>query len=366
MLTLRLIENPFRYAARFRRSAGASLALGGAATAAAVSVGAALLVVLPAPVGHGPAAPALKVTAGPPPTGQNVVLYDAAVQQLFAQVQAAVAASVDTKAVPSNLDPPLADTASEGTRVENKGCVLNFLDVDQPECATGDTASSTTVALVGDSNAAMWSAAFQQVATQRRWRLETLSKGGCPMLDLPIYNAVLHRGYTECAQWRGKVINRLRTERPALIVLSMSRRYGTRYDSASSFNAYDPAWIDSLIREVQQLRATGAKVLVLGPIPDPNSWVANCLSGHLDDATACSLRTSKAVNQAGIAAEAAATKTTGGQYDDLTELFCTVERCPAIVGNTLVYQNASHLTVEYVRLLTPVIGALVDRAFVSG
>ena len=92
---------------------GRSLALGGAATAVAVCVGVALLVVVPDPVGRGPAAAALTVTAAPPPTGHNIDAYDAAVQHAFAQVQAAVAASADLKAVPSNLDPPLADAAAE-------------------------------------------------------------------------------------------------------------------------------------------------------------------------------------------------------------------------------------------------------------
>ena len=68
---------------------------------------------VPNPVGRGPAAPTLTVTAAPVPTGQNIDLYDAAVQDAFAQVQAAVAASADLKAVPSNLDPPLADAAAE-------------------------------------------------------------------------------------------------------------------------------------------------------------------------------------------------------------------------------------------------------------
>ena len=66
-----------------------------------------------------------------------------------------------------------------------------------------------------------------------------------------------------------------------------------------------------------------------------------CLSGHLDDATACSSPRSTAVNQAGIATESAATKAGGGQYDDLTELFCTADRCPVIVGNTMVYFDES-------------------------
>ena len=113
VLTLHLIENPLRFAAPLRRSAIGSLALGGAATAVAVCVGVALLVVVPTPVGRGAPAAALTITAAPPPTGHNIDAYDAAVQHAFAQVQAAVAASADLKAVPSNLDPPLADAAAE-------------------------------------------------------------------------------------------------------------------------------------------------------------------------------------------------------------------------------------------------------------
>ena len=63
----------------------------------------------------------------------------------------------------------------------------------------------------------------------------------------------------------------------------MWRGYGAGYGYVSGFTPYDPAWIDSLTRLVQQLRGIGAKVLVLGPIPDPRSVVPICLSGHLDD-----------------------------------------------------------------------------------
>ena len=60
------------------------------------------------------------------------------------------------------------------------------------------------------------------------------------------------------------------------------------------------------------------------------------------------------MNQSGIAAESAATKAGGGQYADLTELFCTADRCPVIVGNTLVYFDRNHMTLEYSRALAPV------------
>jgi SGNH domain (fused to AT3 domains) len=71
------------------------------------------------------------------------------------------------------------------------------------------------------------------------------------------------------------------------------------------------------------------------------------------------MRRSTALNQPGIAAESAATKA-GGHYVDLTGLFCTTDCCPVIIGNTLVYLDKGHLTIEYSRLLEPVIGALAD------
>jgi peptidoglycan/LPS O-acetylase OafA/YrhL len=361
-LTLRFIENPIRFAAPVRRSALRSLVVGGVATALAVCVAVGLLMSIPSPVGQGTPVKALTVTVPPTTAGDTADAYDAAVQSAFAQVQDAVAASANLAAVPSNLKPSLAAAAAENPLAYFKGCLRNFLDADQPECVSGDAASETRVALVGDSTAAMWIPGFWQLADQQRWRLETLTKGGCPMLDLPITNPFLRRNFTECDKWRDLVISRLQRDHPGLIVLSLWRKYGVPYDFPAGITSYDPAWLGSLTRLVQRLRGTGAKVLVLGPAPDPHSVVPTCLSGHLADAVACAPPRSTAVNDPGIAAEAAATKSGGGQYADLTALFCTAERCPVIIGNTVVFHDANHLTFEYARALAPVMGALADRA----
>jgi len=363
VLTLRFIENPLRFAPAVRRSPGRSLALGGVATAVAVCVGVALLVVVPTPVGRGAPAAALNVTTAAVPAGSDAAAYDAAVQHAFAQVQAALVASVDLRAVPSNLDPQFADVEAEQNAYMGSGCLRSPLQGGQPECAAGDTASSTTVALVGDSHAAIWNPAFERVATQRRWRLETLEKAACPLMDVRVDNPFRRvvEVFEHCEQWRAQIMARLRAEHPRLVVVSAWRGYGSD-EQLTGFTAYDPAWLDSLTRLIRQLRGIGAKVLVLGPVPDPHTTVPICLSAHLDDATACVPRRATAVNPSGIAAEAAAARAAGGQYADLTDLFCAGDRCPVIVGNTLVYVDASHLTFEYSRRLAPVMGALADRA----
>ncbi len=370
-LTLRFIEDPLRFSARLRRSPLASLALGGAATAVAVCVG----VALPGggasnPVALGPAARPLIITAEPIPPGSNMEVHDAAVQHVFAQVQAAVAASAELKGVPSNLDPPLTDQAAQLKAILTNGCLRLPLQDGQPECAAGDTASTTTVALIGDSEAAMFNPAFQQVAAQRHWRLEMMAKAACPIVDLPFANRLLN-GLAEqlqgCARWRAEIVARLRAERPQLIVLSSARLYGAEGTGMwlPSFDSYNQAWIDRLSRLVRQLRGAGAKVLVLGPTPVPGTSVPTCLSVNLDDATACS--TSPDVSSGpGMAAESVATNAGGGQYADLTELFCTANRCPVIIGNTMVYFDTRHLTREYSERLAPAMGVLADRALARG
>ncbi|WP_084531707.1 acyltransferase family protein [Nocardia miyunensis] len=358
MLTYWTIENPVRFAASLRNSAVRSLACGGACTAVAVSVALALLVLVPAPVGHGAAAPSLVLTPRPMSPAPALDPHDEAVRQLMAQAQSAVEASTQIRSVPWNLSPSLGDAPGDKADVFNNGCVRSWREVGQPECASGDPNSATTVALVGDSHAAMWNPALEPIAAARHWRLETLSKVTCPLLDLHITSPYLGREFTECEQWRGQVMARLRAEHPRLIVVGMSRRYGGDF----GFVSYDRAWVDALARLVAQLRAIGSTVLVLGPIPDPHTTVPTCLSGHIDDASACEPTRPVAVNDAGVAAERKAAEAGGGQYAELTPLFCTAVSCPFIVGNTLVYRDDNHLTVSYARVLTPVIGALTDRA----
>jgi peptidoglycan/LPS O-acetylase OafA/YrhL len=367
-LTMRYLENPLRFSPTIRNSAWRSLGLGAVATAIAVCVGLGLLKVVPSPVGHGAPATPVAFTATPAlAAGSDIGAYDAAVQQAFAEVQAAVAASIGPRPVPSNLTPPLDDLTGEQRNFTYNGCLRTPYEAGQPECPMGDTASTTTVALIGDSHAAMWTPAFQEIATQRHWRLDMMAKEACPIMDVEVGGAFrrLIEDLQHCQQWRTEVMDRLKAQHPRLVVMSVWRGYGID-ETMTGFRGFNPAWIDSLTPLVQQLRGTGAQVLVLGPLPSPHANVPICLSGHLDDAAACALDRSAAVNQSGIAAEAAAVKAGGGEYVDLSDLFCTAERCPVVVGNTLVYMDVSHLSIAYSRLLTPAIGALSDRALAPG
>jgi SGNH domain (fused to AT3 domains) len=76
----------------------------------------------------------------------------------------------------------------------------------------------------------------------------------------------------------------------------------------------------------------------------------------------CSPARSVALNDNGTAALTAIAKAGGAEYADLSELFCTAERCPVIVGNTRVYRDDNRVTSEYAELLGPKLGELANRA----
>ncbi len=351
-VTLRYVERPVRYSVRLRRSSVSSLALGSAVTAVAVCAALLLPLVVRAPVGHGaPAAAAVTHDVERP----RAVPHATAV----AQIHAAVTAAAHRTDVPANLTPSLDEAAADKPGVFLDGCVRSWLEVGVPLCESGDAAAPATVALVGDSHAAMWEPALEPVARERHWRLLTMAKVTCPLQDLAIRSPYLGRGYAECVQWRTEVMRQLAAERPKLVVLGMSRRYGTDF----GFTAYGRPWLDALGDLVTELReSTGARVLVLGPVPDPHSVVPVCVSGNLDDALACAPARSAALAADGIAAEAATTRSAGGQYVDLSGFFCTAEICPVIIGRDLVFRDDNHVTTTYARTLSTVVAGPVLAA----
>jgi hypothetical protein len=276
---------------------------------------------------------------------------------LTAQVNAVVAQSVGTQEVPSNLAPPLSDAAADIADPFRNGCMLTWTASRQAACAYAHTTSPTTVDVIGDSHATQWFPALDQVARERQWRLQVWTKVTCPPVDLPITSPVLGREYTECEQWRSALLDRIRAERPAVVILGMARHYDAQY----GFSVYSPEWLAGLTRMVADIRAAGSAVAVMGAIPKPPSNVPTCLSVNLASATECTFDSSSNVDLAGIAAEQAATAAGGGYYFDIVTLFCAAGRCPGIVGNTLVYRDDNHLTTAYAAWLAPVIGAYIDE-----
>jgi SGNH domain (fused to AT3 domains) len=282
---------------------------------------------------------------------------EARLAKLSAPVLDAMAKAAGARTVPANLDPPLASAHADQPRPVADGCLIRWLGTGSGPCRYGANGSRRTVVLFGDSHALQWFPALERAANARRWRLVSLTKTTCPPVELSFWSPVLGRPYRECDQWRANMLARIRAERPSVVVLGAARHYGDVY----RFQVYGQPWRSGLARTVRQLRATGARVLVLGPTPKPRVDVPDCLAEHLRDARACTTPRPVAVNVAGVGAERRAVVAAGGAYLDVTPWLCTRSTCAVMVGNLLAYRDDNHLSTAYTIWLAPLLGYQLDQ-----
>jgi hypothetical protein len=368
LVTLRTVENPIRFPSGRLLHARTALMGGGAITAFAVAVAGTTAVAVKSPQGSTAVAPTRALPApvdAPADRRANEPEAAAAtspinpVDAVTAPVIAEVARSVTARNVPANLRPALPEAHADKARPFVDGCHVDYRGSRSPRCAYGSTDAATTIVLFGDSHATQWFPALEALASVRGWRLEVLTKTTCPPFELSLTSPVLKRDYRECDAWRADALDRIRAERPAVVLLGAARHYEARH---YGFQVYGPEWTAGLTETVRQIRAAGAAAIVLGQTPKPTVDVPSCLSEHLTSMTGCTTPTATAVSPDGAQTERAAAGAAGAHYVDTPRWICTPEACAVAVGDLLVYRDDNHLTTAYAGWLAPALAAEIDVA----
>jgi hypothetical protein len=95
--------------------------------------------------------------------------------------------------------------------------------------------------------------------------------------------------------------------------------------------------------------------------PYPGKNIPGCLSAHPSAVRSCGFALSVSLDagrQEAIRRVGAATAT---RVITATPWLCTATTCPAVIGNTLVYRDNSHLTATYSKVLGGVLGRELDK-----
>lgn len=253
-----------------------------------------------------------------------------------------------TSYVPSNLKPSLATASESVPRIYSDGCHLSAAETESPRCEFGDTASSKTVALFGDSHAAQWFPALEQAAEQNEFALRSFTKSACPsiIVDILLHNA----RYSACDDWRSAAISQINELKPEMLVVSNLARY-TAMDGNPVTTAM---WADGYA-ELRARIDPSIAIAVIADTPHFDATPALCLDKNLNSADECSISPAEAIDMSFAAADEESSAVIGATYVDLTGYFCTTESCGVIVDSTLVYRDSHHITVEYSRLLSEVL-----------
>jgi peptidoglycan/LPS O-acetylase OafA/YrhL len=265
--------------------------------------------------------------------------------------------------VPADLIPSLTRARDDIPAIYDNGCHLSQASTTIADCAFGEVASGTTVVLFGDSHAAQWFPALERLARQRSFRLVSLTKSGCTPAWITVWNSNLKRAYTECDDWRDRVLERVAAEEPDLVIVASSHPYPSAGNGGPAEPDDGQALAAGLVSTLDRLVGLAGTVALIADTPKFDFDPPDCLSAHLDDMLACTRPRAAMLDATWLETEAAIAREAGAAFVDPTDWACPTDPCPAVVGRYLVYRDTHHLATPYVVALAErLAAALPDPA----
>ncbi|NUT22832.1 MAG: acyltransferase [Hamadaea sp.] len=215
-------------------------------------------------------------------------------------------------------------------------------------CAYGDPSAKTRVAIVGDSHAAMLLPGLKSQLKTRGWRLDAYVGWGCQWMRTGT-------GST-CDGAMRDIQKALMTGKAYDVVLVTAARQRTAQDKSWVSQMYADAW--------RPVAERGSKIVVVADSPAVDQSALDCVlrigfSPAKDD---CSTPVSHAFSETDPLL-GAARLVDGTAVVDLRSFYCKSSRCPAVIGNVIVYRDTvGHITSTFSRTLGPYLVDAVARA----
>jgi peptidoglycan/LPS O-acetylase OafA/YrhL len=257
----------------------------------------------------------------------------------------------------------VTDWPEQPARIENEAysdeCDVTRLDTTSPMCEFGNPDAPRTVVLFGDSHAAMWIPAFDQVGDAADWRVVQLTKPGCIVPDFPNYSNALGREYTECAEYRQFALEQIEEIQPDMVVVTSARKGVMLSDNGEptkDAGSIQTAWSDGLDRTLGEIRPNTDRLVVLGDIAYANEPGLDCLAANPNDADKCHVPFDEAVLADHNRMEEEIALANNAEYVDLIPLFCTDDTCPAVIGGLTTRRDALHVNENYALWLSQALG----------
>ncbi len=325
-LTKRFIEDPIRFNRKFSRKPSAALL--GAGVAMTSTTAAAVALVL--------STPTLADEAPTQAIGAEALEGDVAATD----DEASVALPTSGPVYP---EPALAP--EDVPELYDDGCQVPQDSTDVITCDYGDTTAGRVIALVGDSKVGQWLPAFDEIGQDQGFIVRTYTKSACTWTEATLQ--LQSEPYDECREWGQQVKAELmKGDLPSVIVVSGGSDEAIDADGGTSMSAlvegYEQYWT--------QVLAAGIPVVALADNPHPGFSVYECVEDNPDDFSKCDFE----VREGGgtPALREAMNAVEGVSMIDLTDRICIDSRCPAVIGDVLVYRQGSHITATYARTLS--------------
>ncbi|APZ35036.1 hypothetical protein BOH66_12875 [Microbacterium aurum] len=226
---------------------------------------------------------------------------------------------------------------------------------------SNESGPKSNVWVVGDSHAQQWQGAVFELARREGWIVTLAYRGHCPPADVAYigFRTVLSAGEVSgCREWSRAVTGAVEEARPEMVFTGMAARQYL-VDDGSGRSAAEQM-IDGMTSDWAAWSSVGSRVIAMadppfnGEVRDPD-----CVILNTQDPVACARPRSEAQPADPVVSAVSRMGDERVSLVDLTDHFCDVDTCYAVVGGVPVYYDADHLNLVYVRMLADDIAGAV-------
>jgi peptidoglycan/LPS O-acetylase OafA/YrhL len=248
---------------------------------------------------------------------------------------------------PAPLLPPPVEVYEDWVRIEHWDCTpmaafpMDVCAQPLPPPPDGESGgdqetsqpAARRVVVVGDSHAQQLTGALLPIARQNNWQLIAIVRGACPFSTA----SEVVPDEPDCLAWNQAAAEEITTLAPDAVVTLASR------DARAGLTEQTPP---GFVEQWRRLEAQGIPVLALRDNPRFDYSVPDCVQNQPDDLDACG------ISRHDVYAPDPPWTTVPDippnvAFVDIADAVCDRERCPAVIGNVLVYLDDNHLTATY-------------------
>lgn len=244
----------------------------------------------------------------------------------------------------------------------NSECTFLEKEGELSPCAFGvaPDQAEETVALIGDSHAAHWRAAIDEVMRVKHWTGVSMTKAGCPfstaMTDIP------QPGKRKCVRFKRQLLRWFERHPEVRTVITSNHTGGRVVGARSHYRAHARGYR----RALEKLPPTVERVIAIRDTPRITSNTFPCVGRavrrRVAPGPACALPRRWALRRDPAQPAALRLDPRRVQLVDLTRFICSSRMCLPVIGGALVNKDQTHLTRVFATSLGPYLLRHVERA----
>jgi len=221
--------------------------------------------------------------------------------------------------------------------VYDDGCHVNNGETTSPDCTYGVRGADKKIVLFGDSHAAQWVPTLEKLANEQNFELISLTKSACPGPAVKKVDTGEYKN-ADCFAWRDYAFKRIASIKPDAVIVSGFQHF----EVPSGYSSREGWWREGEAKTFKSLKGLAPRIIYISDTPHPDRDIPSCIaSGRLDRCNGTDPSTP--------------IFSPGYLRINPTAWLCS-RTCPAVIGSTVAYRDASHLSVDMARNLSTQLG----------